>query len=94
MFMASEQVPDDVRMEERDEARLLWAEADMKLIRQFEGRGLIGETYALKNITGAPLVLAEQEFDRDDGDVLAVAIDNLNLRPNESTRVYVIRAGE
>lgn len=94
MFMVSEQVPDDVRMEERDEARLLWTEAEMKLIRQFEGRGLIGETYALSNISGAPLVLAEQEFDRDDGDVLAVAIDNLNLRPNESTRVYVIRAGE
>jgi conjugal transfer pilus assembly protein TraK len=94
VFMATEQVPDDVRMEERNEVRLLWAESEMKLIREFDGRGFIGETYALKNISGVPLVLAEQEFDRDDGDVLAVAIENLNLRPNESTRVYVIRAGE
>ena len=38
-------------------------------------------------------MLAEQEFDRETGDVLGVAIENHNLRPGESTSVYVIRQG-
>ena len=39
------------------------------------------------------MVLAEQEFDREAGSVLGVAIENHNLRPGESTAVYVIRQG-
>jgi conjugal transfer pilus assembly protein TraK len=39
------------------------------------------------------MVIAEQEFDRDEGKVLAVSIENHNLRPGESTTVYVIRQG-
>jgi conjugal transfer pilus assembly protein TraK len=39
------------------------------------------------------MVLAEQEFDRESGTILAVAIENHNLRPGESTTVYVIRQG-
>jgi hypothetical protein len=33
------------------------------------------------------------EFDREIGGVLGVAIENHNLRPGESTAVYVIRQG-
>ncbi|MCK7499558.1 MAG: type-F conjugative transfer system secretin TraK [Comamonadaceae bacterium] len=62
-------------------------------MRLYEGRGLIGEKYLLTNVSAAPMVLAEQEFDREDGDVVAVAIENHNLRPGESTSVYVIRLG-
>ena len=39
------------------------------------------------------MVLAEQEFDREAGGVLAVAIENHNLRPGDSTTVFVIRQG-
>jgi conjugal transfer pilus assembly protein TraK len=39
------------------------------------------------------MVLAEQEFDRETGGVLAVAIENHNLRPGDSTTVFVIRQG-
>ncbi|WP_426078223.1 type-F conjugative transfer system secretin TraK [Janthinobacterium sp. PSPC3-1] len=92
--MAADRPPADIQMETRDDPQLLWAEAEMKLVRLFTGRGLTGETYLLKNISSAPLVLAEQEFDREDGNVLAVAIEHLNLRPHDSTRVYVIRSGE
>lgn len=92
--MAADRAAADIQMEERDDVHLLWAESEMKLIRRFTGRSFRGETYLLKNISTAPLVLAEQEFDREDGNVLAVAIEYLNLRPNDSTRIYVIRAGE
>ncbi len=39
------------------------------------------------------MVLAEQEFDRERGDVVGVSVENHNLRPGESTTVYVIRRG-
>jgi conjugal transfer pilus assembly protein TraK len=49
----------------RDPADPLWAEARFSLVRQYEGRGLVGEKYLLQNVSDAPMVLAEQEFDRD-----------------------------
>jgi len=91
--MASDRVPNDVRVEEVNRPRQLWQEARMTLMRIYEGRGLVGEKYLLTNVSTVPMVLAEQEFDREEGDVLAVAIEQLNLRPGESTSVYVIRAG-
>ena len=91
--MASDRVPSDLRVTEFNAARALWAEAQFTLVKLYEGRGLIGEKYALTNISNSTMVLAEQEFDREDGGVAAVAIDNLNLRPGESTLVYVIRVG-
>jgi conjugal transfer pilus assembly protein TraK len=41
------------------------------------------------------MVLAEPEFDREAAQVVAIAVENHNLRPGESTHVFVIRrAGE
>ena len=90
--MASGQVPPEVRVEEVNRPLQLWAEARFALIRTYEGRGYVGETYRLTNVSAAPMTLAEQEFDRDGGDVLAVAIEHHNLRPGETTQVFVIRA--
>ena len=95
--MASDRVPTDVRVDELDQPIQLWAEAQFSLMRRFEGRGLIGERYQLTNVSPSIMVLAEQEFDRPDasdtGQVLGVAIEHHNLRPGESTSVYVIRRG-
>ena len=91
--MASDRVPTDVRVEEVNRPIQLWAEAKFSLIRLYEGRGLIGERYILTNVSSQDMVLAEQEFDRETGGVLAVSIENHNLRPGESTAVYVIRQG-
>lgn len=93
LAMAADRVPPEVRVEEVNRPLQLWAEARFALVRTYEGRGYVGETYRLTNVSAAPMVLAEQEFDRDDGDVLAVAIEHHNLRPGETTQVYVIRAG-
>jgi conjugal transfer pilus assembly protein TraK len=62
------------------------------LMRNYRGPGLLGERYLLTNTSTAPLTLAEQEFDREGASVLAVAIENLNLRPGGTTWVYVIRS--
>jgi conjugal transfer pilus assembly protein TraK len=83
----------DVHMEEINRPIPLWNEARFALLRTYEGRGLIGERYRLTNISDQTMVLAEQEFDRADGNIVGVAIENMNLRPGDSTIVYVLRLG-
>ena len=91
--MTSDRVPIDIRVEEVSRPVQLWVEASFSLTRLYEGRGLIGERYLLTNVSNQNMVLAEQEFDRETGSVLGVAIENHNLRPGESTAIYVIRQG-
>ena len=95
--MASDRVPADVQVEEVHRAIQLWTEVHFSLVRQYEGRGLIGEKFLLQNVGTEPMVLAEQEFDRPgselSGEVAGIAIEHHNLRPGESTSVYVIRRG-
>lgn len=81
-----------MQVERMDIAHSLWQEADLRLIRKHQGSALVGETYRLRNAGTAAMVLAEREFDRDG--VMAVAIEQHNLRPGETTLVYVIRDGE
>jgi conjugal transfer pilus assembly protein TraK len=95
--MASDRVPSDMRVDEVSRPIQLWAEARFSLMRRYEGRGLLGEKYLLQNVSSVLMVLAEQEFDREDspagGQVVGVAVENHNLRPGESTNVFVIRRG-
>lgn len=95
--MATDRVPPDVRVEETFRPVQLWAEARFSLMRLYQGRGFIGEKYTLQNISAAPMVLAEQEFDRPSsatgGEIAGIAIESHNLMPGESTNVYVIRRG-
>lgn len=91
--MASNRVPSDIRVEEVGQPVQLWAGTRFTLLRSYEGRGLVGEQYLLQNTGTASMVLAEQEFDREDAEVAAVAIDHHNLRPGETTSVFVIRRG-
>lgn len=91
--MATERAAADMLVTEINRPIPLWSEATFTLMRTVEGRGLIGEKYMLTNISNQTMVLAEQEFDRAEGGVIGIAIENLNLRPGESTSVYVIRLG-
>ena len=91
--MASDRVPPDVCVNEVNRIVPLWAEATFSLMRRYEGRGFLGEKYLLQNVSQSVMVLAEQEFDREDGNVTGVAIENHNLRPGETTNVFVIRRG-
>ena len=96
--MASDHVPADVRVEELNQPVQLWAEARLLLLKRYESRSLVGESYQLQNISTKPMVLAEQEFDRpagaDGSQVLGVAIERHNLLPGETTPVFVIRRGD
>ena len=92
--MVSDRVPPDIRVEETHGTLPLWNEARFSRVRQYEGRGLVGEKYLLQNISEVPMVLAEPEFDREHGSVVGIAVEHHNLRPGESTSVYVIRRGE
>lgn len=89
--MASDRPAADVRVQDVRRNVELWKESRFILLRTYESRGMVGEKYMLTNASSAPMVLAEQEFDREGNDVLAVSIENLNLRPGESTVVYIIR---
>lgn len=91
--MAAEQPPADIRSEPVNRDIPLWAQTRFTLLRRFEGRGLIGEHYALQNLGTEVMILAEQEFDREAGQVAGVAIEHHNLRPGERTNVYVLRFG-
>ncbi len=84
----------DVTVEQVNAVRALWAEARFELVRLVRQGALVGEQYKITNISAAPMVMAEQEFDRDDASVLGVAIENMNLLPGESSTVYVLRAEE
>jgi conjugal transfer pilus assembly protein TraK len=91
--MASDRVPADIRVEEVGQPIQLWIGTRLMLLRRYEGRGLVGERYQLQNNSSAVMVLAEQEFDREDAQVAGVAIEHHNLRPGETTSVFVIRRG-
>lgn len=87
--MAGERLPQDVRVQDVGREVALWQEARMTLQRTYAGRDLIGEAYQLTNVSDQPMVLAEPEFDFEG--VLGVSVENHNLRPGDSTNVFVIR---
>ena len=91
--LASDTPANDMRVEEVSRTVPLWKEARFTLMRTIEGRGLRGELYALTNVSDQPMVLAEEEFDRDGEQVLGVAIDHHNLQPGDTTSVVILRAG-
>ena len=95
--MATERVPQDIRVEEVNRPLQLRPDTRFSLVRRFEGRGLIGEQYLLQNTSQTVMLLAEQVFDRPDsqtsGQVVGVAVENHSLLPGETTHVFVIRRG-
>lgn len=91
--MQSHTPPPDVRLQAVNRQVDLWREARFTLLKLYEGRNLLGEVYALQNVSNDDMVLAEQEFDREGDSVLGVAVEHHNLRPGEATTVYVIRRG-
>lgn len=91
--MTAARLPGDMQVQGVNREIPLWQEARFVLERTYARRGLVGERYRLTNVSNADMVLAEQEFDREGDDVLGVSVENHNLRPGESTAVFVIRRG-
>ncbi|MEX2258291.1 MAG: type-F conjugative transfer system secretin TraK [Woeseia sp.] len=82
-------VPGGYTVERRAQAVALWVEADLRLLKIYQGRMTI-EHYLLKNISGADMRLDEREF-KALGSVVAVAIRHHVLPPQGTTDVFIVR---
>jgi conjugal transfer pilus assembly protein TraK len=87
--MANDELPDDMQIKEVGRRLDLWQEAAMTLERQYIAGEIVGERYLVANVSKDAMVLDEREFYRKG--VSVVALDQLNLAPGASTRLYVIR---
>jgi conjugal transfer pilus assembly protein TraK len=89
LAMASDTLPRDMEVRELAKEVSLWKEARLKLTRTYLGQTITGEKYVVTNVSGKSMVIAEQELYQ--AGVIAVSVENLNLRPDESSNVFVIR---
>jgi conjugal transfer pilus assembly protein TraK len=87
--MANDELPDDIQVKEIGRRLDLWQEAAMTLERQYVAGDIVGERYVVANVSKEAMVLDEREFYRKG--VSVIALDQLNLAPGASTRLYVIR---
>jgi conjugal transfer pilus assembly protein TraK len=90
LAMAGDAVPRDVQVRALNREVALWREARFVLDRIYVANTMVGELYSLTNISQEPMVLVEQELYRDG--VLGIAIQDHQLRPGQTTVVYVVRA--
>lgn len=89
LAMAEDALPDDMEVREPGRDLALWPGARLTLQRQWLGSSVVGEKYLLTNAGAAALELAERDiFKRG---VMALSIDQVSLRPGESTQLFVIR---
>lgn len=89
LTMASDALPRDMDVREISQDVALWQEARFTLTRKYVGRTLVGEKYLLTNVSAVPMVIAEQELYKEG--VVAVSVENMNLRAGESSNVFIIR---
>ena len=89
LAMASDALPRDMEVREVGRDVSLWHEARLTLTRSYVGEAIAGDKYLLTNVSGKPLVIAEQELYK--AGVIAVSVEHLNLCPEESTNVFIVR---
>jgi len=87
--MAGDELPEDIEVTQVGRKLDLWQEASMLLETRYSSGDMVGERYVLANVSQAPMVLDEREFYRPG--VHVIALDQLNLAPEASTRLYIIR---
>ncbi len=89
LAMAEDALPDDREVREPGRELSLWPGARLTLQRQWLGSSVVGEKYLLMNAGAATLELAERDlFKRG---VMALSVEQVSLRPGESTQLFVIR---
>lgn len=80
----------DTRRTAENRPVALWQEARVRLVARWPGTPT-GEEYELVNVSGAPMRLDEREWRDLAANLLAVAIEDHELAPGESTRVFLVR---
>lgn len=88
--MALEEPPSNVEVRATKQEFSLWENTYFVMIAVYNERELVGEKYVLTNTGKAPMRLVEQELYRKG--VVAVAIENMQLDPGQSTNIYVVRS--
>ncbi|WP_285615974.1 TraK domain-containing protein [Hydrogenophilus thermoluteolus] len=81
----------DLDVRETNEVVPLWHEAMFVLVRVVDGP-IKGEKYLLTNTSDKPMVIDERELYRKG--VVAIAVEQPELKPAETTAVYVVAEGE
>ena len=89
LAMASDILPRDMEVREMAKELSLWKGTRLTLTRTYLGQAITGEKYVLTNVSGKPMLIAEQELYK--AGVIAVSVENVNLKPDESSNVFVIR---
>lgn len=82
----------DARRTPENRSVALWQEARVRLVARWPGSPS-GEEYELTNISDATMRLHEREWQELAADLRAVAIEDHELAPGESTRVFLVRGG-
>lgn len=88
-IVARGDVPAGYTVERRDQTVPLWVEADLRLLRVYQGSMII-EHYVLRNVSGTEMRLDEREF-KDIGRVVSVAIRHHVLAPQGTTDIFIVR---
>ncbi|HGW3836668.1 TPA: type-F conjugative transfer system secretin TraK [Acinetobacter baumannii] len=69
----------------------LWREVDLVSVKAYETSKFIGTVYILKNISNQTMNLGEEEFIDFGPSVVAVGLSNNQVKPQDTTYLYVIR---
>ncbi|MBD0230651.1 type-F conjugative transfer system secretin TraK, partial [Acinetobacter baumannii] len=66
-------------------------EVDLVSVKAYETSKFIGTVYILKNISNQTMNLGEEEFIDFGPSVVAVGLSNNQVKPQDTTYLYVIR---
>ena len=88
--MAQDTPPASADARQVNQEMALWEGTRFVLTATYAERGMVGEKYRLTNVSKSQLRVVEQELYRKG--VIAVAIENMQLDPKQSTNIYVIRS--
>lgn len=88
--MAQDIPPTSAEVRQMNQELGLWEGTKFAMTATYTERGLVGEKYKLTNVSKEQIRVVEQELYRKG--VVAVAIENMQLEPKQSTNIYVIRS--
>lgn len=88
--MAQDTPPASADVRQVNQEMVLWEGTKFTLMATYAERGMVGEKFHLTNVSKSQIRVVEQELYRKG--VIAVAIENMQLDPRQSTNVYVIRS--
>ncbi len=88
--MALEEAPSSIEMRQTSQEFALWENTRFVMTGVYSERELVGEKFRLTNTGTTTIRLVEQELYRKG--VVAVAIENMQLDPGQTTNIYVVRS--